>query len=50
MSFRQFIDKEAHGDGLWKLARWSKDKSTTSGQVPSLQTSQGVGMSVGNAD
>jgi hypothetical protein len=44
-SFRQFIDEEAQGDGLWKLARWSKGRSTTPGQVPSLQTSQGLASS-----
>jgi hypothetical protein len=30
---------------LWKLARWSKGRSTTPGQVPSLQTSQGLASS-----
>ncbi len=41
-SFRQFIDEEAQGDGLWKLANWSKGKATAPAQVPSLQTSQGL--------
>ncbi len=41
-SFRQFIDEEAQGDGLWKLASWSKGKATAPAQVPSLQTSQGL--------
>ena len=41
-SFRQFIDEEAQGDGLWKLASWSKGKATTPAQVPSLQTSRGL--------
>jgi hypothetical protein len=44
-SFRQFINKEAQRDGLWKLACWSKGSSTTPGQVPSLQTSQGLASS-----
>ncbi len=41
-SFRQFIDEEAQGEGLWKLASWSKGKATAPAQVPSLQTSQGI--------
>jgi hypothetical protein len=41
-SFRQFIDEEAQGDGLWKLASWSKGKATAPAQVPPLQTSQGL--------
>jgi hypothetical protein len=44
-SFRQFIDEEAQGDGLWKLARWCKGKASPSAQVPPLRTSQGLASS-----
>ena len=41
-SYRQFIDKAAQGNTLWRLARWSKGAGGGPSQVPLLKTKQGI--------